>query len=119
MGTWLYKDFDKNKCIVILKNSSGEKIYVNNQIIYYCEYKFITSPGKEVVYIVVGRVRAFSTEILKFHIMALNKDQAGHDLSVFIKDMTVIRELRATDIPLMINWDWIGEELREKYFLVK
>lgn len=117
--SWSYKDFDQDKCIIILGTSSGEKIYINNQTIYYCRYKFITPTGKEETYTVVGKVNAFSTEILKFIPMGLEKNQSGYDLLVFISDISIIREFRDTDILLMINWDWIGEELREKYFLVK
>jgi hypothetical protein len=114
-----YKDFDQDKCIIILKHSSGERIYLNGRTIYYCRYKFITSIGKEETYTVVGKVNAFSTEILKFIPMGLEKNQIGYCLSVFISDISIIREFRDTDIPLMINWDWIGKELRGKYFLTR
>ena len=114
-----YKDFDHEKCIVILGTSSGERIFINSQTIYYCRIKSITPTGKEEIYNIVGRVNAFSTEILKFIPMGLEKNQSGYNLSVFIHDIIIIREFRDTDIPLMINWDWIGEELRDKYFLIK
>lgn len=114
-----YKTFDKDRVIITLLSEEGNEISIDHLKILYVSYLYYINPRKTEVHRIIGRVYPFSTELLKFHILANEYPTSTLNLSLFHKDIISIHELRDRDIPLMINWEWIGDEIRLRYFHVE
>lgn len=74
-----------------------------------------------------GKTFAFMAKIcsigqgnLSFDVLAAesNNPRYQFNINVPFNDIVMCRLLKANDVPLAINWAWIGPELRRKFFRV-
>ena len=65
----------------------------------------------------VGRICSNGGGALGFDVLASESSSALYKFSLVIEYSKMeIRDFKPTDIPLMINWSWIGLEIKRKFF---
>jgi hypothetical protein len=69
-------------------------------------------------YAIVGKVCSSGDDTLSFDVCGAqsSSDMLKFNISVPVCDITSLRVMSVRDVPLMINWSWIGLDIRRKYF---
>jgi hypothetical protein len=82
------------------------------------EYLMIKFLYKGTSYTFVGTICTIDECTLSFDVCAAQSSSAmfKFNISVSVLDLVSIRVMGVRDVPLMINWSWIGLGIRRKYF---
>lgn len=74
-------------------------------------------------YSFVGRIHSYGTGgIFKFVVLAAESSDDRYKyyntVGVWLNELILCREFKMRDVPLLVNWSWIGLDIRHKYFRV-
>lgn len=82
------------------------------------EYLMVKFNHKGTSYTFVGKVCSMDEDTLSFDVGGAQSSSAmfKFNISVPVCDLISIRVMGIRDVPLMINWSWIGLDIRRRYF---
>lgn len=68
----------------------------------------------------VGKVCSIGQKMLSFDVLAAESKHPRYQFNIGVpfNELVSCRLLKANDMPRLINWAWIGPELRRKFFKV-
>lgn len=81
--------------------------------------KLVSSIKEGKRYSFVGRIVVRESDsYIGFDVLSAEEDSSMYKFSIGIslRDLVECREFKLTDIPRIINWSWIGEEINYRYF---
>lgn len=66
----------------------------------------------------IGRVCSISREIIYFDVLSAESSHTMFlfNIDMYYRDIISIVKFTVRKVPLIINWCWIGSELRRRYF---